>query len=625
MAHKNKFDKKKIKQKAESNKLPDTDKNIFMNKMFLAIYVLFLCVAFFKVYNTVYDSKISLLGDNAAYYILGNSLSSGQGYTNIHQIEQNPAKHFPPGYPAIIAAAIKVFPNQISTVKKVNGFFLLATIILSFFLFRKLTRNIHLSFITSLFILYNYHLLYFSTIMMSELSFLFFSTLCLFLFFSSKLDKPIYKNIPFLALILTLSFVYHIRTAGVAVFGGMFLVLLINKNWKYLSALTVGFITMALPWYIRGKLAGGNSYVSELIKKNPYRPELGTMELGDWFSRFFKNVERYVTREIPSGCFSFIQVDYKSDVLPKEWIIGILIILVVSFGIFMLQKNRIAIIGYLLGTFAILFLWPEAWFGVRFLMMIIPLLIFLFGNGIYEFIVFALSKINIKRSIVIQMGVPLAFLMGISLYQPNIDKLKNQAKSKIIPKYAKYFEIANWARKNTEKDVVICCRKPQLFYLFANRFVTNYSYTLDKEKFIESLQRKQTSYVVLEQLGYSSTGRYLYPAIQRYPEKFKTFLHLKDPDTYLLEFDYEMGYLGEWNEDIKEGHGTYKWPNGNKFEGEWKDNTRNGNGTLTFPDGSVLSATWINDSMEGEATLTSKDGLKIRKSVYKNNIEIKRL
>ena len=130
-------------------------------------------------------------------------------------------------------------------------------------------------------------------------------------------------------------------------------------------------------------------------------------------------------------------------------------------------------------------------------------------------------------------------------------------------------------------------------------YITGYKNTLDKEEQIKYLQSKGTDYVVLEQLGYSSTGRYLFPAIQRYPKKFKVIIHLKNPDTYLMKFLPELGYWGEW-----------------------KDNLRNGKGTLYFPNGQQLEGVWTNDVLNGEVILRSKEGDVIQKSIYKNNIKI---
>jgi len=57
--------------------------------------------------------------------------------------------------------------------------------------------------------------------------------------------------------------------------------------------------------------------------------------------------------------------------------------------------------------------------------------------------------------------------------------------------------------------------------MFSNKFVTSYKYTLIPEEQIGYLKSTGTDYVVFENLDFSSTRRYLLPAIKKYPEKFK--------------------------------------------------------------------------------------------------------
>ena len=129
--------------------------------------------------------------------------------------------------------------------------------------------------------------------------------------------------------------------------------------------------------------------------------------------------------------------------------------------------------------------------------------------------------------------------------------------------------------------------------------------------------------MVLDHLGYSSTARYLYPAIQKFSAKFKVIRHIKDPDTYLFKFEPQLGYWGQWKNNERNGFGTFRWANGMRFEGMWKDNMRNGKGIIFNPNGQRLEGYWKNDKLNGTAVVKSKDGKALQLIVYKNNKPVK--
>jgi len=87
-------------------------KEKFTPKLFLILYIPILIFTFFHVYGNIFDHKIDLGGDNAYYYILGNSIASGQGYTNIETKNKIANTHFPPGYPLIISRGFKIIFQQ---------------------------------------------------------------------------------------------------------------------------------------------------------------------------------------------------------------------------------------------------------------------------------------------------------------------------------------------------------------------------------------------------------------------------------------------------------------------------------------------------------------------------------
>ncbi|MCB0754747.1 MAG: hypothetical protein H6603_06290 [Flavobacteriales bacterium] len=673
-------------------------KELLNHRAVVFLYLFIIGFVFFKTYDRVFDKKVHLGGDNAGYYIYGKSIAKGEGYRAIHTKDKVKANHFPPGYPALIAVVMKTFSGKIETIKSANGFFLLAALFALFFLFRALTKNIHLSFIACMFTVLNFHMLEYSTIMMSEIPFVLFSVLSLLLFVLTDFEKAFYKNWKFFLFIGLLTFAFYIRTLGISLVISFTLILLFQKRWSYAAALVVGFILLASPWQIRSRSLGGNSYVNQLLMKNPYRPEMGPMELKDWPNRVAMNAKRYFALEITNGVLPFESIDYKQCVkqlkvesgvetvavtaadsaavkkaaeaepltleekqknaaqrgLPdakveietKDYLITIILLILMAIGLARMREHWILIGLYLAGTFSILFLWPEAWFGIRFMLPLVPILIVLVLHGLVQIPSIITERMKKPEPWLVGVVVPFVLLFGLyGSFDERITILEKRAEGIYINKFKNYFDIAAWSNKNLPRDAVVSCRKGQLFYLYANRWVTGFKNTLDKEELIEKLKENEVTHVVLDQLGYSSTSRYLYPAIKKYPGKFKVIYQLKNPDTYIMEFLPEMGYTGEWNGDNKHGQGTYKWPNGMSYVGEWKDNKRNGRGTfswpnqqvfegewkddkrhgpgrLTMPDGSYMEASWTNDILEGTVKLYTKEGQLKETSQFKNNQKV---
>ncbi|MCG8326785.1 MAG: phospholipid carrier-dependent glycosyltransferase [Chitinophagales bacterium] len=505
---------------------------------------LLITIVFGYNYLDVFDSKLNLNGDNASYYLLGKSIHLGQGYTLYNDLEVKPHNHFPPGYPIIISF-LMFFSKKISFIKAMNGVFLLSSMLLSFSVLKKMRMPWQVALVSILFIGFNYHLLKSSVIIMSEIPFVFFSTLSLWYLMKTDFSKDFLRTQYFYGFIISLAFAFHIRTAGIALVGGALCYMLLTRKWKGLLATSSGFIILALPWILRSKILGlRSSYQSQLIKINPYQPELGNASLADFAARFGNNFVRYVTKEFPSGVLPFWEVNYKEVPAWPDWGLGSILILLILFGIVELPKYRSLIVGYLGGTFGILFLWPDVWKGVRFLLPVLPILIFLIVYALSWLLRKGLTLLKLPASYSPFLLLPLIFLFTQE-YTPNKDRqwqsyplsrLSLEAKNTYNPKWKNYIEIAKYAKDNLGDSDIIACRKPQLFHIFSDRPTCKYAFEEDDGKLLESLKKNNVKYVVVDQLGYSSTGKYLVPAVNKNSQNFKKILHLKKPDTYLLQF-----------------------------------------------------------------------------------------
>jgi len=132
----------------------------------------------------------------------------------------------------------------------------------------------------------------------------------------------------------------------------------------------------------------------------------------------------------------------------------------------------------------------------------------------------------------------LLLLIGF-LMLPKMKEISEMAKQDFPPAYKNYFQIAEAVKANGSPNMTVCCRKAEMFHYYSGTFVTMYDFSLDDRKVIAAMVRTNVDFVVLEQLGYSSTGRYLYPAIMKHPDLFQPVMQLQNPDTYLLAFNKE--------------------------------------------------------------------------------------
>jgi len=492
-----------------------------------AIILLVAAIAFMVIYNQVFDGKLDSNGDNASYYILGKALANGNGYVNINNINKEANNHFPPGYPVIVSGIIKVFGDSPENLKIANGLFLLLTHIALYFLIKHVTNRESAAIIALLLVIMNSHLLRYSTIIMSEVPFLFFSTATLLAFTKINYQKPPWKDVYLYIVIALLTISFHIRTSGVALIVGILLFLVISRHWKHVAIITIILLLLAMPWQIRSQSLGGSSYIKQLKMVNPYRPELGKANFKDYFSRFGNNINRYLSREIPTATLSITQPNYRQAASISEWLYGIFFFAVIIFGVLNLKKYKLLIFTYLAGTLAILSLWPDVWIGIRFILPAIPFLILGLVNGLQELL------IRITPAPVSKYVIWLPVLLIILLF-PNIKKMKQQAKAEITTEWANYFSLAGWVGDNLEENTVVACRKPGLFYMYSNCYTVNYKYTPVAQDFINDLVIKHVDYVIMDQLGYSSTSRYLYPVIQNNPEKFELIQERSKPSTYLF-------------------------------------------------------------------------------------------
>jgi hypothetical protein len=491
------------------------------------LHIILISFVFIGLYNWIYNSEfIDLNGDNFAYYLLGKLLAEGKGFINATSVTVSAHTHFPPGFPVIIAFCIKLFNADMNDIALVVGSMYWLALIFFYLAMNKIQGSKSLSFVVVFFVLLNSLLFSSAVTCMSEIPFLFVCILGIFFMSRAdeKSDNLFNPNIFLAALLFALA--YYIKSIGIALFGALFLYLLFSKKWKQLAVSSATYVLLVLPWIIRGKMVG-SSYARQLMQVNPYKPELGDLTTTTFIERIQNNFTRYISLDIPNSIFN-MQRDTEQTPF-SFWVVGLLIITAMFFGIFRLKDYRLFFLSYIIAVFSILLIWPDAFGGLRFIEVLVPVFLFLMIFGVVELLNFTFGKIKISFS-------PYWLLIFVFYYVTPLENLKAQLSQAVPQNYRNYFELAKWAKQNTPKDAVFSARKADIFMYYSDRVTVGDKPSLNDTVVLDFFRTNGVDYVVLEQLGFASTPKYLYPAIQKNQDKFVIASQLPNPDTYLLKF-----------------------------------------------------------------------------------------
>jgi hypothetical protein len=493
-----------------------------------------LLLLFIIVFKYVFNSKLDLNGDNFNYLIYARSILSGHGYSSLMYLGYPPANHYPPGFSAILSLFMMVVGENIVSLKILNGLFLYGSVAVLYSFFVKISGQKTLSFSIAGLLLLNDYLYHFATMLMSETSYLFFSVLAIYALYKLAERNDFWRSKYFYMMVVSAVTAYYLRAIGITLFGGILIYYLFQRKWKLAGAFAGGYFLLYLPWIIRNATLGLKSrYLGVVMTVNPWRPEEGNISsVSEFIDKMLKNLDETVIKGFTQVIFPFIKpTDNNPSGMPGIlW--GILVVAIILYGAWMLKKYRWLFIAYILGNIFIFSIWHGG-NGTRYVVPLIPFIVFTFYFGIYY-----LLKLLAENSFFTKYYAYLILIFAFFMLSPLQETHKISAMP-YPPAYKNYFEIAKTVGQRTPENTIVSCRKEGMFYWFSHRYSMRYKYTLDDKELIQNLIDKNFSYVVLDQLGYSSTYRYLYPAIQKNTDLFSTVMVEKNPDTYLLYFNRE--------------------------------------------------------------------------------------
>lgn len=621
------------------------NQNKFVHYLLLAI----IGIVFLVNYSEMFDKKLDMNGDNIVYYSLGKSLHDGTGYSNVIGFEMTPHTHFPPGYPAFISVLLNfVREGSFIPIKQANGWLLFFSIVLLFYVIKRITKgNLLMAGAAALIFCVQKDLLRWSTIMMSEMLFTFLTVLIIFtalLLYRRKSIKEfkVWDYVALVVMVLSIAYVYFVRTMGLALIlglvgwlGGLIIYELFTykrgnqgdeekgalKSKLIYYASLIGlvmlpFIVSKVAWDARNNAIGHqkSDYIGDFHKKGGNGEVMTTWS--DWTERVYNNAKTYLTKYMPETVVTH-PYQLKEAATSTDIICGVMVFLLVVIGFLRLGSGGFLLFCYLSLTFGVLLVWPEQFNSVRYYVAIVPFLLFLFLHGIYNIVYFIAGKIKPQVEALPMTAATVAMLLA-AIVMFNWQK-EAQLPYRVIAKLPfkkwlkderffndsnclNFFDALDWCKANIPDSARTVCRKPELYYINTNfKHSVSFPNYAPEDTIMSYLNKVKATHLILDN-WYKHAYTTLYPAIKKYPEKFKVIHQIAEVDTakkvnpvYIVQYNPDWGYHGELVDGKKEGYGVFNYQDGRKFEGNYVHDIPNGEGSLYDEAGRLqFKGTWKN-------------------------------
>ena len=522
------------------------------SKLGVTLLAIIVTIVYCTQISNVFDKKIDLNGDNVFYYTTAQALHNGQGFSTIFGLDNpSPHMHFPPGYPAFLSVLMDLGIDSVIELKVANCVLLLLSILLLFVITKRISGNAIFATLVCIVIACHAEILRWASMIMSEQLFLLLTTLAIFLLGSLEVEKLFTKGewkskIMLLSAAALLAYIYLVRSMGLSMAVAAIvwaLCLMLNVLIKGLKTknidkkqlcryavvavvLLVGVMTFKFAWDARNnRISPGfkSDYIGDFNKK----PGGQTMDgIEDWTGRIVSNTKAYLSCYIPDALFE------KNNEAPVEnpgtlpLIGGLLLVVLISYGLLRLGKTGFLMFLYLAVTYAVLMVWPEQYAGLRYFITLIPLIILGFLGGLYG-LVCDITRILCKKELSTLALVPsvIAAIIMIPRYVDAQEYYHQVAKidswTKVQNPSLRYFSLAcEWAGKNLPENARMVSRKPELYYMLSGfRHCAGMIQYGTPEEVMKLLYDSDIEYILIDNMYIHAYRTYM-PAVLKYSEHF---------------------------------------------------------------------------------------------------------
>jgi len=491
-----------------------------------------------------FNQALSTNGDNARYMIYAKSLIETGGFTRIYLPTDSPVIADPVGLSLILSPMYLIFGMNIISMKLLVFLCFIGSLILTYAVFKQFVDMRIAIIITILFGSHPY-IVHFSSMVMTEIPFIFWSLLSLWILLKYEQSDKI--HIGYLIFATAAIFMtYFTRAIGAGFTVAVFFYFLVKINWplyiknkdfsflKTLEFKKFAFICLSLfivfgGWQLRSQITGGTSQAQLFANLNIIDNVL-TKSLPDFWQVFAQNI------------FADQMIRWNYEAVELKWALVAIIAMV---GLFY-SLYRKEIVAYY--SFFVLFILILGYRSLsplvfsRYLIPFTPFLIYFFYTGIrFAFSLFKKENLNKLGIFAGSIALYLILMSNLSGTSYIIEKAHRGAVYPIAE--ANYIECARWAEENLPPDAIVTSRKEAFFYIFSGlrgfKHTTSYMrYSKEWEaERLETFKKNNTSYLILDTFN-STTIRNIVPIIRNHPEKLKLIKRIGEENKgacYLFE------------------------------------------------------------------------------------------
>ena len=503
-------------------------------KQFDMIVLGLIGMSLITLYSLGFTEEVLPNGDNAEYLINTKSIVERGAPYRLETRSENANSLASIGLPLILTPIYSIWGFDFVKMKVLITLLGLSLFPLLIMIFRKY-HDLYWSIALSLVCCVSAHLVSSSTVIMTEVPYMFWSCLTILVVYryhGTETFKIKWLLLLFACAIMT----YLTRAVGISMFGAITIFLIFHIPWRKLPNYGIKRFAVLPPvkkllFFLGPILFLGVIY--QIFQASRGVSQMSIF-LADIVTFFPKNLDS-ATRVL--GPMLFSEGTYRWYIFTNNFFLSpfnflwlaVLILFIIGILISVFRRQLIGI--YTLLASGIILLGsqtPAEMVIIRYLTVISPFLVYFIITGASSTVQFAINLAANTKEVIWPKFVG-ATLLTLMLFN-NFGSSAATIALNIVgngPAYYDYIEVSEWCGRNLPEDSYVLTMKPRLFWLYSERKAgklssidENYSKQYEKKK-LNMWKNQGVTHIIIDGMS-AATRENISPIVQNNPDLFRT-------------------------------------------------------------------------------------------------------